>query len=603
MKNLKCVNIFSWMTWVLSVLFVLIIALVVGDMLPTMAGQHKGEIFTSSLDPIGEFPGKPQIETLSTALDQLLTNWTEDPQAARRFVQTRGINLKADRLQIMLIMLDEVSATSAVETIPQLGGRVIGRYKTWIDAWVSIEMLDEIATLSGVSLVREPIRVLPIEQQQKPTRSPVLAGLVQSQGVSLSNADDWHAAGITGSGVKVAVIDSFKDYTLAQAEGELPADITIYGEIDLGNIHGTAVAEIIYDMAPNVELTFATPIIEQAYPEEPLQIATARGMATLIVELAQSGNQIISSSFGPMQAGPGDGTGILADAVRTAHDTFGTLYIQAAGNHANLHWDGVFTDTNQDGWHEFTSYPIDPEINWIGFFDSGEVIWVSLRWDDWPVSDQDYDLYLVRYPDDIVDRSTIVQNGTQPPFEEILYKTPEGPAIYLYGVIVHQFNADETAVLDLLSKSYEFTYKVSSRSLIEPACAPNALSVGAVDVEVPYPLESYSSRGPTHGPGGSLSGGMNQPRIAGFANVDTWAYGATPFSGTSAATPHVAGAAALVWSVLPDYSPDQVVSFLESRAIDQGPTGYDHNYGAGRLFLGDPYTLPFEWIYLPIILK
>jgi subtilisin family serine protease len=600
MKHLKCFNTFFRMVGVFWILLVLIITIVAGDILPVTAGQRVGEMVSSNLDPIEEFPDKPQIETLSTALDQIFTDWIENPQVARSFAETRGIHLKADRLQIMLIMLDEASAASAVDVIPQLGGRVIGRYKTWIDAWVSIEMLDEIAALQGVSLVREPIQVFPIEQNLQPSRSPVLSGLVQSQGVSLSNADDWHAAGITGSGVKVAVIDFFKDYTLAQAEGELPAEITIYGEIDLSSRHGTAVAEIIYDMAPGVELTFAFPIIEQAYPEEPPQIATARGMASLIVELAQSGNQIISSSIGPMQAGPGDGTGVLADAVRTAHDTYGTLYIQAAGNQAKLHWDGLFTDTDHDGWHEFTSYPIDPEFNWIGFIDGGNLISVSLRWDDWSASDQDYDLYLVR-DGGIVDHSTITQNGTQPPLEEINYITT---AIGLYGVKVHQYNAEGTAVLDLISYGGDgFTYKVSSRSLIDPACATNALSVGAVDVERPHPLESYSSRGPTHGPGGSLSGGVDQPRLAGFANVDTWSYGPASFAGTSAAAPHVSGAAALVWSVLTDYTPDQVMSFLESRAIDQGPLGYDHSYGAGRLYLGDPYILPSEWIYLPIILK
>ena len=81
-----------------------------------------------------------------------------------------------------------------------------------------------------------------------------------------------------------------------------------------------------------------------------------------------------------------------------------------------------------------------------------------------------------------------------------------------------------------------------TRSLIDAARSPYAFSVAAVDVDT-FQQEVYSSEGPTHGPGGALTGGNLKPNISGFANVNTWAYG--NFNGTSAATPHVAGAAAL----------------------------------------------------------
>jgi subtilisin family serine protease len=81
--------------------------------------------------------------------------------------------------------------------------------------------------------------------------------------------------------------------------------------------------------------------------------------------------------------------------------------------------------------------------------------------------------------------------------------------------------------------------------------------------------------------------------IAGFANVDTWirsVQGLPPFDGTSAATPHVSGAAALVWGANACLSAVQVASVLFSRAADSGTPGYDHQYGAGILYLGPPTT-------------
>jgi subtilisin family serine protease len=54
-------------------------------------------------------------------------------------------------------------------------------------------------------------------------------------------------------------------------------------------------------------------------------------------------------------------------------------------------------------------------------------------------------------------------------------------------------------------------------------------------------------------------------------------------SGTSMACPHVAGAAALVWSLAPDATPQQVVDALTATATDLGAPGHDPVFGAGLL--------------------
>ena len=75
-------------------------------------------------------------------------------------------------------------------------------------------------------------------------------------------------------------------------------------------------------------------------------------------------------------------------------------------------------------------------------------------------------------------------------------------------------------------------------------------------------LESYSSQGPT------IDNRM-KPDLVGPDSVSSSIYGyftacgRSGFAGTSAATPHVAAAAALVKQANPSFGPDQIATYLE----------------------------------------
>jgi hypothetical protein len=98
--------------------------------------------------------------------------------------------------------------------------------------------------------------------------------------------------------------------------------------------------------------------------------------------------------------------------------------------------------------------------------------------------------------------------------------------------------------------------------------------------------------GPTNGPGGSITGGINKPDITSYTNVSSNSYGPLGFSGTSAATPHVTGTASLILSQNPTFTPDQLRDSLKNQAIDIGDPGFDFATGWGRLHLDDQSPVP-----------
>jgi subtilisin family serine protease len=68
------------------------------------------------------------------------------------------------------------------------------------------------------------------------------------------------------------------------------------------------------------------------------------------------------------------------------------------------------------------------------------------------------------------------------------------------------------------------------------------------------------------------------------------------FDGTSGATPHVAGTAALVWSINPFLTPAQVSMIIQTTAVEKGDPGKDNRYGAGRIDAYEAYLLALAMI-------
>jgi len=102
-----------------------------------------------------------------------------------------------------------------------------------------------------------------------------------------------------------------------------------------------------------------------------------------------------------------------------------------------------------------------------------------------------------------------------------------------------------------------------------PASYESVMSVGAVDsTETIASFSQYNTQVDISAPGvdvrSTTPGGEYRS-----------------YSGTSMATPHVAGVAALVWSHFPNLKGEQIRVALEENAVDKGADGYDEYYGHG----------------------
>ena len=514
-------------------------------------------------------------EKIDSALcDLIAANINSDWRGAHKF------RILDDRVLVQIVT-DLKHIRGAMAAVIRKGGEVTGtsRNKKMIQAWMPIAELETLAEVEDLFFIRRPEEV------------SLFGGLSETEALDDTNADTWHSAGQTGNGVKVAIIDSgFFGYSDLQG-GDLPAVVTVKNFVDgetdndvdsSSSSHGTACAEIVHDMAPDAQLFL-------------VKVSTDVDLEEAVAWVITQGVQIISSSIGWYNITPGDGTGVFAETVTTAYNA-GIFWATAASNDREVHWGGSFSDPDLDGSHNFNG---DQEINYFGPGNGsaynilpGNVIKVYVRWDDWSNVDQDFNLYLLRHNGaswDVVDVSMNSQNGGggQTPTESC-YVTTFGDAT-VYGFVIVNQSADRNVNFEVFApKTPHLDEFVYARSLGNLADAPNAMTVAALDVSSPYPQESYSSEGPANGSGGTADGGAVKPDISAFANVSTESYGTGGFNGTSAATPHVAGAAALVLGANPGYTPAQVRSYLESHAVDMGTTGKDTLYGYGRLDLGSP---------------
>src|SRR6185295_10558971 len=127
--------------------------------------------------------------------------------------------------------------------------------------------------------------------------------------------------GVNGTGIKIGVLSNgVASLATEQAEGELPAVTVLPGQAGTGD-EGTAMLEIIYDLAPGAQLFFATANNGQAsFAQNILDLRTA-GCDIIVDDVAYFREAVFQDDN-------------VARSVNTVTAS-GALYFSSAGNEGN----------------------------------------------------------------------------------------------------------------------------------------------------------------------------------------------------------------------------------------------------------------------------
>ncbi len=438
---------------------------------------------------------------------------------------------------------------------------ITGASSEWgmIEGWADIEAIARMAQTDGV------LRVSAIP------RAIVRAGSTLSEGVAIHRADSVQQLGYDGTGVTVGVIsDGANSLADAQASGDLPAGVAVLPGFPGTGDEGTAMLEIVHDLAPGASLMFASAEGGRA------------SFADAIRGLAAAGCDVIVDDIGYFDE-PEFEDGLLG-AVIDSINADGKAYYAAAGNSAQDHYAATFTPAGATSLHAWDGGTDSALAITVG---SGAEVIAVLKWND-PVgaSANDYDLYLSDQPSfaepNVLDVGGDWQNGEGDPYEVVYYENP-GAAMTLYlGVDLFEGIPRDLSLYVYDGNSLE--YSVPEGSVWGHPRARGCIAVGAINAGEPGNdlIAYYSSRGPAemHFP---VRETRLKPDITGIDGVlvtGTGGFG-SPFYGTSAAAPHLAGLAALLLDANPGWLPAQASTALLAAAAERGDPGPDNTYGYG----------------------
>lgn len=405
-----------------------------------------------------------------------------------------------------------------------------------------------------------------------------------SEGIPIIGADELHDIDIKGQGVTIGILDGgFYGY-----EGllgtELPITVVTKSFYSGGDIvgrtnHGTAVAEVVHDVAPEASLVL-------------VNYRTDIDFLAAVDWLIAQNVDVITTSTGFTATGPLDGTDFIARKANEARDA-GIIFDASSGNHGSGHHYKQFTPSIVPQYHEFKSGSNVGILNYPYITPAGRPLDIYLVWDDWgtdpdiPTSSEDYDLYLLRYNISgsqtwtIIAASTIRQNGHDYPIEGITNITTQADDVY--GIIIEDSNTTSHHFLNVFAITdmpLDPMIQNPERSVVTPCVGEKVLCVGATNLS--DNIESFSSQGPTI-PNENTNITLNKPDLTAPDGVSTVTYGQLGFYGTSASAPHVGGAIALYLQMGMDAA--EAENQIIANAVDLGVPGWDPVYGHGRLRL------------------
>ena len=502
-------------------------------------------------------------------MDSTLNRIVEDyEQGGQSFESAKGAADSApiaeDASVAVTLYTDEGRAEEVAAWLEDNGGDPRNIGEDYIEAYIPVWLLARASEAPGVQSVET---IIPPQPAQ---------GSTGGEGAGPHGALNWHAAGYTGSGVKVGIIGGgFRGFSALMGNG-LPTDVTArcytsvgvhtsnIADCETGNsVHGTAVSEILADIAPDMSLYIANP---SSYDD----------LLSAASWMAQNDVQVINHSWNWIWQGPGDGTSPFSNSALKAVDTAvqgGAIWVNTTGNSAQRTWFGQFNPTRPSSsgarLHRFEG---SVTCNNVSNVNRGGRLLAQLRWEDtWFGAARNMDLLLYEISSTgrftLRDASVDVQSGGSRhiPRELLSYTFPNSGRYCLSIGSLRRSSTGDPSWVQLHSIYHDLAGPTAGGSIRNPgeSANPGMLAVGAAGWDNPSEIRRYSSRGPT--PDGRV-----KPDITGADATSTDLWDSGFFYGTSAGSPHVAGLAALVRQRFPAYSPAQVAEYLKTNAEARG---------------------------------
>lgn len=492
---------------------------------------------------------------MTATLFQFVEQQASDKAFGSRFVQLAA-KLGMQGTESGLINVDIINRAGdtpvAGALITSRGGHIDAVWRGQTSAWLPTEEVISLAESLPPGFVLRHANL----------------GADNDEGPATVGSASYINPGPGGAGMIVGVMDrNYVGLTAAQNAGVAPDNAVRHnynaGGFESGtSVHGTAHTETVFDHVPKAQFHL-------------FRIGNSTQLGLAVDEAITLGVQVMSATQSFYNEGWADNSGAAAQAVSNAAGN-GMLYVSSAGNRAQSHWQGEFSDKDGDRWHAWNG--ID-EWNGVGSRGNNKSIHLYLQWDR-TGGGPDYDLYLYSTNLDLLASST--SGGDT--FEEISWTNNTGSTVDLQiGIYLHSGTPAELEVFENTSSHFE--YQVAASSLTSPnnSSAANCLVIGAVpfDNYADGQLTDYSSQGPTNS-------GARGIDLVGPTDTSTMAYAPAPYSGTSCSTPNTAGVIAALWATNPDLSATGirlVVTHLAELFNDWGATGPDPEYGFGGVLL------------------
>lgn len=535
----------------------------------------------------------------------------------------------AGQVQVYL-RLTQGAAGPSIQSLQSLGatGIVQNRELGVIQAWLPAASLKAAADLPDVTRVSLPRYAL---RRSAPAFRPVAqTGSVDTEGDRILGAEQFrYETGITGSGVTVGVISNGDDHiSSSQSTGDLPSNIWNdpndaggsggFSPASSGD-EGTAMMEIVYDLAPGVkQLGFCGPQTTVDFITCLDDFSSDIGVNIVVDDLAFPGSAMFTT-----------------DTFTSGIQSFATSnpnirLVTATGNDGTAYWQGtwnpesVSTTVNGVSYTKANNFGLSGmpylQITVPNGDDIAYILEWSDPWDDNATTNDTNDYDVVVFDNSNSDSSGGVghsavacnqgmnigpssggslcnQSNTQglntpgpQPVQGSVWKATQ--STYYLEVLQSSGDGNPAANLKILVYDVSNPYQISvypntPGSVYGHAAlgSPTEISVGAINatnaLSSDYTIESYSSQGPVElGVTGSASESVPKPDFVAPDCVSVTGAGGfeNPFCGTSAAAPHIAGLVALLMQGYPSDSP---YTLLQQAATQPGSSTPNGTFGYG----------------------